>query len=148
MAPIRPCEAGSARDAGFTLTELLVVLAIIGLLVAAIPVLLQTAMPSTRSLAAARGLAQDLRVLRGQAIAGGAATAIRFDTAKQVYLLEPGDRKQSLPNAVPFSFDYLNASQIAFYPDGTSNGGTVFVGEGSLRHRVAVDWLGRIKVDE
>src|ERR1700712_6082136 len=79
MAPIRPCAAGSAREAGFTLTELLVVLAIIGLLLAAVPVLVQSAMPGARSLAAARGLAQDLRIARGQAIASGSATVVRFD---------------------------------------------------------------------
>src|ERR1700712_933401 len=79
MAPSRPCAAGRTREAGFTLTELLVVLAIIGLLVAAVPILMQSAMPGARTLAAAQGLAQDLRIARGQAIASGSATVVRFD---------------------------------------------------------------------
>jgi general secretion pathway protein H len=141
MAPTRPCATGDAREAGFTLTELLVVLAI--------PVLLQTAMPGARSRAAAQALAQDLRTLRGQAIAGGSATSIRFDAAHQIYLLEPGDHKHTLPNAVPFSLPRAAATQIGFYPDGSSNGGTVYVGDGALRHRIAIDWLsGRVTVDD
>ncbi|HEY4943386.1 MAG TPA: GspH/FimT family pseudopilin [Rhizomicrobium sp.] len=149
MAPIRPCAAGDAREAGFTLTELLVVLAIIGLLVAAVPVLLQSAMPGARALAAARGLAQDLRAARGRAVASGWGTAIRFDPERQIYLLEPGDRSRTLPNAIRFSLPPAKDRQIGFYPDGSSNGGTVFVGDGALRHRVSIDWLtGRVAVDE
>lgn len=148
MAPIRPYATGD--QAGFTLTELLVVLAIIALLITAIPALLQSAMPGARSLAAARGLAQDLRIARGQAIAGGNATAIRFDPARQVYLLEPGDKPRTLPNAVRFSLQGGKpAAQIGFYPDGSSTGGEVLVGDGTLRHRVAIDWLtGRVVIDE
>ncbi len=150
MAPIRPCAAGERPDAGFTLTELLVVLAIVGLLVAAVPVLLQSAMPGARSLAAARALAGDLREARGQAIAGGNATVIRFDATRQSYLLEPGDRKRILPHAVPFSLQGARpAARIGFYPDGSSTGGVVLVGDAAQRHRVAVDWLtGRVLVDE
>ncbi len=149
MAPTRPCAIGDAREAGFTLTELLVVLAIIGLIVAAIPVLLQTALPGARARAATQALAQDLRTLRGQAIAGGGATSIRFDAARQVYLLEPGDHKHKLPNAVPFSLPRAGASQIGFYADGSSTGGTVYVGDGALRHRISIDWLsGRVAVDD
>ena len=147
MAPTRPCATGSA--AGFTLVELLVVLAIIGLLIAAAPILMQSAMPGARSLAAARALAQELRQTRGQAIASGNATAIRFDTAQQIYLLEPGGRAHALPRTVRFSLPAQAATQIGFYPDGSSTGGTILVGDGALRHRVSVNWLtGRIAVDE
>jgi len=149
MAPTRPCATGSVRQAGFTLVELLVVLAIIGLLIAAAPIIMRSAIPSARSLAAARAFAQELRQTRGQAIASGNATAIRFDTARQTYLLEPGDRARTLPKTVRFSLPAQAATQIGFYPDGSSNGGTVFIGDGKLRHRVSIDWLtGRIGIDE
>ena len=146
MAPIRRCETGSAQ--GFTLTEMLVVLAIIGLLIAAIPVLLQSALPGARSLAAARGLADALKAERGSAIAHGAAVVVRFDAARQVYRL--GDRARKLPDAVPFALPHgVAAESIAFYADGSSSGGTVLVGDGAKRHRIAVDWLtGRVAIDE
>src|ERR1700744_2905115 len=79
MAQTRPSRTGSAGERGFPLTELLVVLAILGLLLAAIPVLLRSALPGTRSLAAARILADDLRAVRGGAIASGHGTSIAFD---------------------------------------------------------------------
>jgi len=145
MAPIRPSRTG---DAGFTLTELLVVLALIGLLAAAAPVLLQAAMPGARSLAAARALADDLRIARGEAIAGGAASAIQFDTAHQIYRLEPGERARQLPNHIPFALARGRTS-IGFYPDGSADGGELFVGDGPRRHRIVVEALtGRIAIDE
>jgi general secretion pathway protein H len=150
MAPIHRSETGSAPSdqRGFTLTELLVVLAIIGLLTMAVPVLLQAALPGTRSLAATRALAEDLRAARSDAIAGGRTTAIGFDAAKQTYVRDAVTHR--IPNAVPFALPRsAPAETIAFYPDGSSSGGSVIVGEGALRHRVAIDWLtGRVSVDE
>ncbi|HWD28769.1 MAG TPA: GspH/FimT family pseudopilin [Rhizomicrobium sp.] len=145
MAPIHPSRTG---EAGFTLTELLVVLAIIGLLMVAVPVLVQSAMPGTRSLAAARALADDLRIARGEAIERGAATAIRFDTVKQVYRLEPGDRARVLPEHVPFALA-RGRTAVGFYPDGSADGAELFVGEGARRHHITVEALtGRVAIDE
>lgn len=147
MASIRQSKAGS--EAGFTLTELLVVLGIVGLLVAAIPVLLRSAIPGTQALAAARLLAQELRIARGAAISAGGTTTVRFDAAKQTYVVEPGDQSHRLPNGVHFALPPRGADTIGFYADGSSSGGVVLVGDGGTRHRVAADWLtGRITVDE
>ena len=148
MAPIRLFEAGDESEAGFTLTELLVVLAIIGLLITATPVLIQSVLPGMRSLAATRTLAGDLRTARGLAVSRGIATRLSFDPTRQTYVLEPGHTLDRLPDAVPFSVP-PGQSVIEFHPDGSSNGGTVFVGEDAHRHRVATDWLnGRIVIDE
>jgi general secretion pathway protein H len=145
MAPTRSSGTG---EAGFTLTELLVVLAIMGLLVAMVPVLLQSALPGARSLAAARALAGDLRTMRGAALAGGGATAVQFDMGRQVYLLEPGHARRRLPGGVPFALD-RKTQAIGFYADGSSTGGSVLVGDATHRHRVTADWLtGRVSVDE
>jgi general secretion pathway protein H len=145
MASIRPSRTG---DSGFTLTELLVVLAIIGLLAVAVPVLLQSAMPGARSLAATRALADDLRIARGEAIARGAATAIRFDAANQVYRLEPGGRARVLPNHVPFALA-RGRTAIGFYPDGSADGAELVIGDGGRKHHITVEALtGRIAIDE
>jgi general secretion pathway protein H len=148
MGPIRPFAAGRGHEAGFTLTELLVVLAIIGLLITATPVLIQSALPGMRSLAATRTLADDLRQARGLAISRGMTTRVSFDTAHQVYIVDPGHRRHSLPDAVPFSLPD-GRTAIDFLPDGSSSGGIVFIGEGAHRHRISSDWAsGRIAVDE
>ena len=148
MAPIRRSRTGS--EAGFTLIELLVVLAIIGLLIAAVPLLLQSALPGTRSLAAARALAGDLRAVRGAAIAQGATTALRFDAVRQAYQIEPGEHRRALANGVPFTLPGAKPSgQVVFYADGSSNGGQILVGEAGHRHRVSIGWLtGRVAIDE
>jgi general secretion pathway protein H len=150
MAPIRRSVTGNA--AGYTLVELLVVLAIIGLVVVATPALWRVALPNARSLAASRELAQELRAERGQAVATSGRTAVRFDVATQTYFLEPGDVARHLPDGVRFALPQdTNASviEIAFRADGSSSGGAVFVGEGANRHRVSTDWLtGRVSIDE
>src|ERR1700743_2651445 len=112
MEPTPPARTGRAGERGFTLTELLVVLAIIGLLIAAIPVLLQSALPGTRSLAAARVLADDLRAVRGGRIASGRGASIAFDVRRQRYLVEPGDHAHKLPNAVAFVLPRNGAASI------------------------------------
>ncbi|MEJ1968866.1 MAG: GspH/FimT family pseudopilin [Rhizomicrobium sp.] len=149
MAPIRPSRIGKSAQAGFTLTELLVVLAIIGLLVVAAPALLKAALPGTQALAAARSLADDLRMARGMAVSRGTTVTVRFDPQRQTYLQSALHGTRVLPNHVIFAFDSPAPHAIAFRADGSSTGGVVLVGSGPQRHRVAADWLtGRITVDE
>jgi prepilin-type N-terminal cleavage/methylation domain-containing protein len=149
MAPIRRSRTGESREAGFTLTELLVVLAIIGLLIVAAPALLKTAMPGTQSLAATRALADELRMARGLAISRGTTLAVHFDDLHQSYRDADG-AQHALPNHVGFAFPAAAAPRDAiFRSDGSSNGFAIFVGAPPARHRVTADWLtGRIAIDE
>ena len=149
MAPIRRSRIGETREAGFTLTELLVVLAIIGLLIVAAPALLKTAMPGTQSLAATRALADELRMARGLAISRGTTLAVHFDDLHQCYRDADG-AEHALPNHVHFTFAAAAAPRDAvFRSDGSSNGFAILVGAPPARHRVTADWLtGRIAIDE
>ncbi len=120
---------------GYTLVELLVVLAIMGLIAAFAAPMLSASRPGLDSLAAARTIAARLASARQDAIAG--------DVEKQVAI------RGGLAGAVPISFRGTLPGVIAFYPDGSSSGGTVFVGNGHARHRVNVLWpTGRISVDD
>jgi len=150
MAPIHPSKTGSRvrRDAGFTLTELLIVLAIIGLVLTAVPVLLQSVLPGTRALAAARSLANELRAARGRAIASGAPTDIRFDPSRRVYWTDPGAGLHALPDGIEIRLPQ-DRNVIAFYPDGSSSGGVVSLGGVKTGHRISVDWLtGQVALDD
>ncbi|MBL6940377.1 MAG: prepilin-type N-terminal cleavage/methylation domain-containing protein [Alphaproteobacteria bacterium] len=139
----------AAAQAGFTLTELLVVLAIIGLLIVAAPALIKTALPGSQSLAAAHTLADDLRMVRGLAIARGQIIRVTFDEEHQTYRAGSGAAR-TLPHGIRFSFASERAARtIDFRPDGGASGATVLVGEQTQRHRVGVDWLtGRVAIDE
>jgi general secretion pathway protein H len=133
----RPSATG---EAGFTLTELLVVLAIVGLIVAAAPAVLRKALPGTKSLADARAVAQELRIARGTAIARGTPAAVVFDGAHGTY----SSSLDVKPHAAAFTLDSPRL-RILFYPDGSSSGGRLRVGN----HRIAVNWLdGRVALDE
>jgi len=144
MAPTRPSIAGNAREAGFTLTELLVVLAIIGLLIMAAPLAMQSAMPQAKSLGAARTLATDLRAARGRAVSRGERVRVHFDTTRQIYSV--GSTPHALPDGVRF---LLPAPDVDFQPDGSSSGSMVTVGTNTTRHVVRTDWLtGRTAIDE
>jgi type II secretion system protein H len=147
MAPTH--QSATGRQAGFTLTELLVVLAIIGLLIIAAPALLKTALPGTQSLAAARALADDLRLARGLAIARGQAVRVDFDTQQQTYRTADGV-VHVLPHHVSFAFASASAPHdVTFRPDGGANGAVILVGARPTQHRVTANWLtGRIAIDE
>ncbi|HEY2034721.1 MAG TPA: GspH/FimT family pseudopilin [Rhizomicrobium sp.] len=143
MAPIRP--SGTGED-GYTLVELLVVIAVIGLLLAATPTLLSAGLPGIRSLSAARAFALDLRTARSAALARGIETRVVIDQNKQSYRILPGNVEKRLPYGVGFSVAARDAAEIDFFPDGSARGDTVTVGK---MHRVSIDWLtGRITIDE
>ena len=150
MVRIRPSETGDAGIAGFTLTELLVVLATAGLLVTAAPILLQSVTPGVRSAAAARALAEDLRATRAAAIASGIPAEVVFQQERQRYVTGPGGRIHALPNGIDFTLQTgRDRSAIEFFPDGSSSGGAILVGDKAWRHRVSADWLtGRVTIDE
>lgn len=151
MAASRRFETGNS--AGFTLTELLVVLAVIGLLIVATPTLIQAALPGARASAEARALASNLRAMRAFAIAHGTETRVVFEPYGRAFTDEPGHAMHTLPGGVRLGFDGQGAANaaraIVFYPDGSSSGGQVFVGNERFHHRIATDWLtGRVSVDE
>ena len=140
MAPIRRSATG---EAGYTLVELLVVVAIIGLLLAMTPALLRTAIPGQQTLSAARTLAMDLRAARNAALTQGIETRVSFDTERQSYLLQPGANARRLPYGVPFAAA-KDGVEIDFFPDGSARGGIITVGR---RYRVSADWLtGRVSI--
>src|SRR5580704_14736597 len=68
-------------DDGFTLVEMLVVLAIIGLLFLALPVLLSAGRPGLEAKAAARALAHDLMAARQKAIFENIETDVALNEA-------------------------------------------------------------------
>jgi general secretion pathway protein H len=145
---------GIAR--GFTLVELLVVLAIGSLLLAVTPPLVTAVMPGVELKAAARRTAGALRLAREMAVARGRDAAWVLDVEQNRYGIEGDARSGSLPDGLDLELVAAEEEMrseavgaIRFYPDGSSTGGRVILKRGETGYQVGVNWLtGRILIAE
>lgn len=139
---------------GFTLLELLVVLAIATLLLAITPPLLTAAIPGAELKASARRVASGLRLAREEAIRSGRDVAFTLDLETRTFEVDDRFRKEKLPGDLELKLeaaetemldDYRGA--VRFYPDGSSTGGRVILALEDRGYQVGVQWLtGRILV--
>jgi general secretion pathway protein H len=153
-----------SRTAGFTLLELLVVLAIAGALLALVPPVISAVVPGTKARVAALDLASTLRDARNSAITRSRSVDVIFDTESASYSIADSD-KTELPRGVALVIldrsGYVSETRHAvghlhdptytlrFYPDGSSNGLTTRLGAANGGYVVAVDWLmGRVSITE
>ena len=149
-APARRCGAAAV---GFTLIEVVVVLAILGL---ALALVLGYGAPSRRGLdlrGSAAALASGLRLARSEAILSNRAVIFDLDLAGHRFRSGSGPVRQLPPS---LAIDLLsisgerrsaNAGDIRFNPDGSSTGGRITLAEGSRKIMVGVDWLtGRVSI--
>jgi len=146
---------------GFTLLELLVVLAIAGLLVSLVPPLVSAAVPGTRIKVAARELAVTLRDARNQAVSRGTVVDVMFTFDPPLYRIKGGP-DHPLPRGMQMALtedgtgtrattlaDLARAMddsyRLSFYPDGSSSGTTIRLGKNNVHYQVSVGWLmGRV----
>ena len=151
------------RRGGFTLLELLVVLAIAGGLMALVPPLVSSVVPGTKARVAALDLAATLRDARYLAISRSEPVDVRFDAESASYQLV-GAEQTELPRGMALvlleSSGYVNRTRRAarfsrpqeeytlrFYADGSSNGLRARLGKPGSGYVVAVDWLlGRVSI--
>jgi general secretion pathway protein H len=138
---------------GFTLIELLVVIAISALVLAIyVPPLTRTQVDRSRVELATRTLSADLRQMRQRALSSNLPQSISFDTRGQTYSLPIGKSPRHIPIGASLHVSSLagaEASEITFFPDGTSTGGIVTLASGQKEYRVSVSWpFGRVTVHD
>jgi general secretion pathway protein H len=132
---------------GFTLIELIVVLVMMGLLFSMTPPLLHKAFPSLKLKAATRDLAQEIRYVQQSAIMSGSESLMRFELQINQYqsdLVNQGEVRQ-LPDGIRFTADQREEHRkilvLRFYPDGSSSGGLIRLGNETQSFVITVDWL-------
>ena len=133
---------------GYTLMEVLVALAVIGMVLAAVPLVAGGPRPGAEARAAAIELASALRRTRSEAIAGFRANIFYLDTERRVYRVGAGGDEKPLPENLTVSLYTArselmdgDAGRIRFFPDGSATGGRVTLAGGGQSYVVAVDWL-------
>ena len=144
----------SPASAGFTLLEMLLVLAIIGLAAAIALPALRRPPDALRIEGAARTLMSALRFSRAPAIARNDDVIVTMHADRRRLESSTGPAVQlDLEIAVEMVFAASEqrrraAGAIRFFPDGTSSGGDIVLALNKQRARISVDWLtGAARID-
>ena len=145
----RAGRAAPAGQAGFTLLELLVTLAIAGLLLAIAAPRMAEAVARARVDVTARQIVTILRETRAAALEQARPIMFSIDgaghgfaVAGKSFVVPAGQSLAYQPFAGPAA-----APALGFLADGSSTGGAIIVSGGGTRSRVAVDWLtGRVSM--
>ncbi len=127
--------------------ELLVVFAVMGLVLASVPMIVASARPGPTARVAAEELAAALRLARGEAIGRYAPAAFLLDVEQRAYRGADG-KEHTLAEGLDLNFVTARselagakAGQIRFFPDGSATGGRITVTDGGQSYVVTVDWL-------
>lgn len=127
-----PRTGHSNNDSGFTLLEMIVVIAVMGLILALITGFGPPRSHWLEEQAAARQVVEAMRAARGSAIAQGQPVALR------------------LPHLPPWLAVSVQAPPggIVFAPDGSASGGRVRLDGNGREIAITADWLtGRALID-
>jgi general secretion pathway protein H len=147
-----------AAEAGFTLLEMIVVLAVLGLMAGLVVARGPSRSPALDLRAAASELAQALRGARARAIATDRLVMVRMDPRAHRFAVDDAPPR-TLPAALalrlvpdPEGSPEEGAADrpggIGFAPDGSSTGGRIDLAAGARHLVLTIDWLtGRVRID-
>lgn len=145
---------------GFTLMELLLVLAVGSMIVSLSGPLYSTVVPGARTKAEAHDLMVALRDTANKAVSTGRETRVSFAPAVSQYVAgeaQPVTLSAATQLAAQPSFDSVGKPAgtgdatvtIRFFPDGSSSGATIRIGNANRDYLIGVDWLtGRVELLE
>lgn len=137
-----------ARQRGFTLVELIVVLGIVAMIMLlALPRLGDLA-PGQQLRATAEELSADIRRVRNAALAESRETVLVIDVESGTWHSAAGKLSGALPADMELAITVARqertgegAGGIRFYPDGTSTGAKLTLGRGERALLISIDWF-------
>ena len=143
-------------EAGFTLFEMLVALALLAFAMAIALPTLKTSNSGASLKAVALSLAADLKAARVSAVMRGMPISVRFLAQPRVYLRDGEREPTRLPQSIAMTLfprdgilPEAGGPAITFFPDGSSTGGLVILSEAVTTYQVTVDWLtGAVAAEE
>ncbi len=145
--PKKPCVA-ELGDAGFTLFELLIVLAVVSLAYLVVAPSFNAPKGASELRVAALDVFGAARRARGAAIASGEPVDLWFDIAGKRYGVGSRERGQQMPGGIAIQVraarelrDGRGRIGIRFFTDGSSTGGTIDLAADGKLARLGIDWL-------
>ncbi len=143
----RPRRARGNPRAGFTLIEMLAVLAIVALIAGLSTQLARPPVPRLRVEAAARALCATARATRMRAIATRQEATLSFDLARKTFS-SPVGGETALPSEARVDVSVASGQRgggaqagIVFFPGGGSTGGDITIEISGNRAAIDVNWL-------
>jgi general secretion pathway protein H len=155
VAPRRTAAGGGRADEGWSLIELLVVLAILAIVATIALPGAQTPGRNAPLGLVASDIAVRLRAARSTAIAENREVAFAFDAGTRTYGVDGMGAPRALPAAVDLTVTTARSyvretgeARLVFYSDGTSSGGVIRLADQRQRVAIGVAWLtGAVHID-
>ncbi len=136
------------REAGFTLLEMIVVLAIMAMAIAFATSSISNSGGAVRLQPLAVRVAADLKLARADAISQNHPVEVEFDAKAHAYRIQGSRAPVALPGSIGFSLatsrEFSRSSDrahLVFFPDGSSTGGRLTLTDRQTSITLAIDWL-------
>lgn len=147
---LRPTRA---KDAGYTLLEVLVAVAIISIVAISAPTLYAQTVPKFQVRQYANNVANHLRFLRDSARQDGRARTLSYSATEQ--LITAAENNALTPSGISVVAEPLGpwqngaVEEITFYPNGSATGGRLIISRDAVTVTVTIDWIsGSIGVEQ
>ena len=133
---------------GFTLLELLIVLAILVLGFTVVAFNISSGKSSLEHQAAVKDIVSALRYARAQAMMFHQEKTVAFNLAKNTYTVSGRGREYSIPMSIDVTIVTAQSEltgkgqgNFRFYPDGSSSGGRILLERGPSAVQIDISWL-------